>query len=179
MTVSSSVFVAALALGAAVALGAGGCSSTPDTIADAGPADAGCQAYVPPATLDLTAPVVSLRTDVIPRVFTASCAFSSCHGGTNNNHGVLLAGDPAEMRAGLVGAAMDAPALKLVAPGDPGASFLMHKIDADQCTLNASCTGGDCGTSMPQASADTAGPQIALELRDLVRRWIAQGAADN
>jgi hypothetical protein len=111
MTVSSSVFVAALALGAAVAIGAGGCSSTPDTAADAGPADAGCQAYVPPATLDLTAPVVSLRTDVIPRVFSASCAFSSCHGGTNNNHGILLAGDAAEMRAALVVAAMDAPAL--------------------------------------------------------------------
>jgi hypothetical protein len=176
MTVTSSGFVAALALGAAVVIG---CSSTPDAPADAGPGDAGCQAYVAPAALDLTAPVVSLRTDLIERVFSKSCAFSSCHGGTNNNHGILLTGDAAAMRTALVGAAMEAPTLKLVTPGDPGASFLMHKIDADQCLFTASCTGGDCGTAMPQASAATAGPQLDVTLRDLVRRWIAQGAQDN
>ncbi len=169
----ASVFAMGLASGLA------GCSSSGDP-APASAADAGCQAYVVPAGTDLAAPVVSLSTDIVLPIFSKTCAFSSCHGGTNNNHGIYLAGDAPSIRKALVNvAATNAPGLSLVVPGNPGASFLMHKIDGDQCTLLAKCTGGDCGTSMPQASASLGAPLLEVGQRDTLRRWIAQGAPDN
>ncbi len=72
------------------------------------------------------------------------------------------------------------PMMLFVAPGDPANSYLMHKMDADQCTLAAACAVSpfdyllNCGNSMPNGAAT-----LPLATRDTVRAWIAQGAANN
>jgi hypothetical protein len=67
--------------------------------------------------------------------------------------------------------------LMIVEPGAPERSFLMFKLDADGLTFCESLTcaaDNACGTSMPQGSA-----RWTDEERDIVRRWIAQGAENN
>jgi len=39
--------------------------------------------------------------------------------------------------------------MMFVSPGNPAASYLMHKLDGDQCALPMSCTGDGCTHSMP------------------------------
>jgi hypothetical protein len=146
-----------------------GCASEP-----AGPV---CAAVA--STADLTTPKVSLRSDLLP-IFAPSCAFSACHGGkpTDSNNGVYLGSatgttDAVAVRTALLATSktIDMP---YVTPGDPAKSYLMHKMDGDQCTLATRCSGGSCGAGMPSG-----GPLLEVAKRDTVRRWIAQGAQDN
>ena len=62
---------------------------------------------------------------------------------------------------------------KIVAPGDPGKSFLMHKMDNSLKCETLTC-GAKCGGSMPLGS-----PTLSQDQRDTVRRWIAQGAKND
>jgi len=157
-----------LLLPLSLAAAAAACSSSSDD----GSPDYTCKAYEVPAGTDLTTPQVSFAADVTP-IFKA-CTFTSCHGvGTGN--GIIFAGDPSTVRAALVGATPpEIGSMVFVQPGDYTQSYLMHKIDGDQCLFNAQCTGGNCGTSMPQGQS-----LLSVEDRDKLRRWIAQGAADN
>ena len=142
---------------------------------------ASCAAYVVPVATDLTKPTVSFKSDVMP-IFTQSCAFTSCHGmpgGTNQ--GIFLGqkppvvNDPSMIRMGLVGKKSgELASMDFVAPGDPAQSYVMHKIDGDNCVFDKMCTSGSCQATMPQA-----GDLLPVESRDTVRRWIAQGALDN
>jgi hypothetical protein len=134
-----------------------------------------CTAYVTPPGTDLTLPPVQLQRDVAP-ILSRSCAFAGCHGAASGgNHGVYLGTDGARVHAEAVGKpSSELPAMSYVAPGDPASSYVMHKIDGDLCTLTARCEGGDCGVSMPQGS-----DLMAIRDRDIVRRWIAQGAKDD
>jgi hypothetical protein len=131
-----------------------------------------CASYVVPAGTDLTQPPVQLQRDVVP-ILSRSCAFVSCHGAVSGeNNGLYLGTDGARVRSEAVGRpAGELPTMSYVTPGDPAESYVMHKIDGDQCTLVARCGGGDCGTSMPEAK-----DLMAIRDRDTVRRWIAQGA---
>ncbi|NOU34405.1 MAG: hypothetical protein HOO96_41460 [Polyangiaceae bacterium] len=144
------------------------CSSSPG----AAPSDAGapgCATYAVPTSF-APAAAVSFERDVFP-LFAKSCAFSACHALANKR--LYLGGsDPAAARAALVNvAASAAPTLHLVEPGDPAKSFLLHKLDGDACTLVGTCKDGDCGDTMPPQ-----GELLPVASRDLVRRWIAQGA---
>jgi hypothetical protein len=70
--------------------------------------------------------------------------------------------------------------MNLVTAGDPAQSFLMHKMDGDQCTLVSQCMMGNsfrpnCGVFMPYQAPTL----LDVPTRDTVRRWIAQGAKDN
>lgn len=145
-----------------------GCSSDP------APTKA-CTTYQVPAGTDLTKPAVAFRADVIP-IFKQSCAFSSCHGGTAG--GVTInVNDPAATRKAIVGVASgELTSMQFVAAGDPGNSYLMRKMDGDSCTLKASCSksADDCAASMPKDS-----DLLDVSQRDVVRRWIAQGAKDD
>lgn len=134
-----------------------------------------CSDYDPPASFDAQHPTVSFKTDVMA-VFKQSCAFSTCHGATTGtNNGVSLGGDDAaKVRAAIVGVNADEIAMPYVKPGDPRASYLMRKMDGSQCVLDAQCTGGSCQLSMPRGDQP-----LPVETRDVVRRWIAQGAQDN
>jgi hypothetical protein len=133
-----------------------------------------CVAHNAPELKSLSTPVASFENDVAP-VLAKSCAFSSCHGSrTPANRGIFLDAKPeniAEVKSALRANARSAPSLSYVAPGDPDKSFLMHKLDGDQCVVSESCTGGDCGKSMPEGNE-----LLPESSRDAIRRWIAQGA---
>lgn len=134
-----------------------------------------CSAYQVPAGPDLTQPV-SFRSDVMP-IFHAGCGFSSCHGSSSatTNHGLMLGGtDASKVRAGLVDIVPNESTMKYVAAGDPSRSYLLHKLDGDLCSIQSECNGGDCLSPMPMGN-----DALPVETRDVIRRWIAQGAPDN
>jgi hypothetical protein len=62
----------------------------------------------------------------------------------------------------------------LVEPGDPTLSWLMHKLDGTQNAFDGQCVGGSCGGPMPANQ-----PQLTPPVRDAIRRWIADGAAND
>lgn len=139
-----------------------------------------CKAYVVPAGTDLMTPAVSFKTDVLP-IFQNSCAFSACHASMSGaNNGVYLGElnkaptNSATVVTGLMKPSQWLPSMPYVTAGNPSQSFLMHKMDGDQCTLDKMCTNMTCQGSMPQGDAI-----LPLANRDKVRRWIAQGAKDN
>jgi hypothetical protein len=178
----------------ALLYGVSACSSSGTTAGDAGTSDsggggggdAGCRAYVPDA--GVTTPAVSLSEDVMP-LFQQSCgiAGSTCHGSpivTTQGRPFLDypdgGSDAATVLTGIVGQpSTEDPQMSLVKAGDPAQSFMMHKLDGDQCTLASACAKGgslyqDCGQQMPYSS-----PRLDQEQRDTIRRWIAQGAQNN
>ena len=149
------------------------CSNGNDASVDGG-GPAVCTPYTVPAGTDLKNPTVSFENDVMP-IFKLSCAFSSCHGAAvGRNQGVFLGQDKARVHQNLINTKAQVSSLSYVVPGDPAQSFLMHKVDGDQCTLKDTCTGGKCGDSMPQG-----GGLMSVANRDAIRRWIAQGAPNN
>ncbi len=134
------------------------------------------------AAFDAASPSTTFTGDVLP-MFRRSCGLSaSCHGADPGATGQPYLG-PAQSAGDLGPAAIAAlhaaivdvastkePSMKLVAPGDPSRSFLLHKIDGLGCDALACAASGTCGAQMPQGSA------LAPAERDTVRRWIAQGA---
>lgn len=130
--------------------------------------------YTPPASFDPNSPPTTFSKDVFP-LFT-TCATNDCHGTQGNVNGVFISNNDARSTVpGLV----NVPSKKLstmvyVKPGDPNGSFLMRKLDGSHCALDAQCTGGTCGDTMPNKTS-----QLSVEERDKVRRWIAQGAKND
>jgi hypothetical protein len=153
-----------------------------------GGADGGaCTPYV--SCADLTTPDVSFATDILP-ILQPSCAIagSTCHGTPDvattqarpylgNYDGGT---DAAQVVTGLVGVTSNEdPSMPEVTASDPGSSFLMHKLDNDQCQFANDCKASktqytDCGQQMPYSS-----PPLEESQRDTIRRWIAQGAKNN
>jgi len=135
----------------------------------------GCVDYAPPASFVASTPATSLSRDVMP-IFQRSCAFSTCHGSNvGPANGVFLGNDAARVHAAVVNVKSgELPAMPFVTPGDPRQSYLMRKMDGSQCALDGQCTGGSCKDSMPKND-----DVLPLETRDIVRRWIAQGAKND
>jgi hypothetical protein len=190
-------------VGVASALGAAACSSSsshgvakdgggeePSSDLDAG--DEVCTAYVSDADLSDAAPSVSFSGDILP-VFQNSCgiAGSTCHGAADIEKtqqrpflGLHDGGtDASAVVTGIVGVpSNEDPAMNIVAPNDVTHSYLLHKIDGDECTLAAACADAavanpafaGCGLTMPYSS-----PQLDPATRDTIRRWVAQGAKNN
>ena len=150
----------------------------------------GCPPYV--SNADLSTPTLSFQSDVMP-IFHTTCATGgdSCHGDPT----VVASSRPflgyfdRQADAGVLASVVDGlvgvksgedPSMNLVTAGDPAQSFLMHKMDGDQCTLIAQCMVAgsyrpNCGVFMPyQAPAI-----LDVDVRDVVRRWIGQGAQNN
>jgi hypothetical protein len=160
-----------------VVVGSGGCGTDPPSWA----VDSGaCVAYAVPSTTDLSMPPVSFATDVMP-IFNRSCGSSRCHGSTSAPTGNVFLGastakgaDATMVLANLVAKPSGEMGMMFVAPGNPAASYVMHKLDGDQCALPMSCTGDGCTHSMPSD-----GSILAVDTRDIVRRWIYQGATAN
>lgn len=148
-----------------------GCS----TAAPPGP----CVAYQVPVGTDLSQPTLSFQKDVIP-ILQTNCAKSACHGSSlGKNNGVYLGTPEGPVDASRVHGALvnvtspTAPALQFVTPSDPDKSFLLRKVDGDLCMIEAQC-GRNCGLSMPKEA-----PPLDVASRDVIRRWIAQGATNN
>ncbi|HLK37996.1 MAG TPA: hypothetical protein VKU41_14645 [Polyangiaceae bacterium] len=175
-------------LGVCAEAGCSPASTATDTPAGTG---GGCPAYVSAA--DLSKPATSLARDVLP-IFSAHCAVggASCHGDPSvvaQARPLLGVGasdaSPAEVASaifgGLVGVkSSEDLSMDLVAAGDPEQSFLMHKMDGDQCRFISECMVDgsyrpNCGVFMPYQAPTVIDPS----LRDVVRRWIAQGARND
>jgi hypothetical protein len=135
-----------------------------------------CTDHQPPAGFDAMNPPVSFSGAVVP-ILNRSCAFSDCHDAVSRN-GLALGDRPlgaATVHPKLVGRpARVLPSMSYVTAGNPRESFLMHKIDGSHCTLDARCENGNCGTSMPRTS-----DLLEESERDVIRRWIAQGAKND
>ena len=145
--------------------------------------------YVPPVCPPLDqfkasadGPEVSFRKDVLPNI-TLGCDVDTCHGSKGSGNLKLSNPDTVGLEkaattiyGNLVNKAADAhKTMKRVVPGDPNNSFLMHKLDGDQCALDATtCNHDDCGVSMPQD-----GDLLPDTDRAVIRKWIMQGAKDN
>jgi hypothetical protein len=184
-----------LAAAASSLLGAAACSSSSatgsptDAAADPETAapEAGCSPYTSDA--DLTTPTVSFAKDIQPTL-NRSCgiAGATCHGAPSVVKvdmrpylGNFDGGTDAQaVVEGLVGVqSPEDPDFVMVKAGDPGNSFLMHKLDGDQCLFMTGCAKGqtqytDCGQMMPYSS-----PPLDTATRDTIRKWIAQGAKNN
>jgi hypothetical protein len=147
-----------------------------------------CPVFQDPAGTDLTQPPTTLKNDVLP-VFQASCSLSTaCHGAPGGGPGHLFLGqegsavDTAMLVQTLLGHTIEEPAQVYVKPGDPTGSYLMNKMDGDQCLYDPNCSmdptlGTNCqdaGATMPYTSGE-----LPAATRDVVRKWIAQGAQNN
>jgi hypothetical protein len=173
---------------------AGGCSHSSSagapTVNPTGcPAPAGCPA-LDPATTELSSPSMSFKNDVFP-ILQANCATSeACHQGLNGSTtpsmSLLYLGggvdaspptNPIEVYAILLTGSHEAPSLNYVTPSQPEQSFLMLKMDGDMCGLSdcaiIPASPIPCGAVMPTPCA------LPGSQRDIVRRWIAQGANNN
>jgi hypothetical protein len=175
-----SLLSVALTLGASTTLsGCGGGETTGG--------DGACFDY---AKFDGTKEAVHFKADVLP-IFRTSCGLStSCHGaespsapeqhflGPKNSEDVTDMQIQAIFDQSVGKASVMNSDMQVINPGKPAESFLMYKLDApvdgDFCG-DLTCAGDkSCGDEMPQG-----GPQLPADKRDVIRRWIAQGAKND
>jgi hypothetical protein len=193
-------FAMAAILAACAALGLFfvGCGSSSSSASDCNSGGGGggtCTPGVTPAytsCVDLTTPTVSFSRDIQP-IFVGSCAAegSSCHGAPTTDvetTGQEFLGYPDGGdydAAGILSALVGKPSpenttMDLIEPGAPDASYMMHKLDDDQCQYATICDAtknsvfAECGYGMPFGK-----PILPQATRDLIRQWIAQGAQNN
>ena len=109
----------------------------------------------------ITSRNVSYRRDVQP-LFDARCTSGACHGGRSNERIDLT---PGASHATLVGGRSQLDAsLRLVAPGDPGASLLWLKLTGTP----------PVGKRMPPKGKPLEADAVAV-----IEAWILAGAPDN
>jgi hypothetical protein len=120
----------------------------------------------------------SATYESVRAIFQRSCS-GYCHaGGSDVGASLVLAprnGSPATL---VNRPSRQVPRMMVVVPGDPGASYLIHKIEGTMGELPECAQGRErCGIPMPYAWRD-GGPAVVMprEERDLIRRWIAAGA---
>jgi hypothetical protein len=144
---------------------------------------------------------VSFSADVMP-VFRRGCTLSSvCHGQMNNaaeenlylgnNGGGGGSADSQAVYSGLVGVpSKEDPSMNLVTSGDLQNSFLWHKVNDDQMTLNSGTLASgcmqatticfDCTTTMPCGEyMPYLGELLAADDLCTIENWISQGAPNN
>jgi len=107
-------------------------------------------------------PPVSYARDIEP-AFQATCATPGCHSAQSRASGLVLEKDSSY--SGIVGVpSRQSPALNLITPGDPGRSYLLHKLRGTQVSV------GGSGVQMP------AGGATDPTLISNVQNWTEQGA---
>ncbi len=140
---------------------------------------------------------VSFAADVMP-IFQQSCTQSQvCHGQMNMALVEKLylgesspTVDPATAKSvydEIVGVpSLEDPSMDLIAAGDAGASYLVHKLNGDQNMFSAECAkAGMCGS--PECTMQTpCGASMPYEAEMLsaanlqqITDWIDQGAKNN
>jgi hypothetical protein len=154
-------------------------------------------------------PIVSLKNDLLADIgpgkpaggmFRRACSASSCHDESRPIADLFIAPpakdpmtqmdiaiSPMQIERFLNGAdgvlrmSVTAPTIRIVEPRQPWNSFLMRKLDGCWTGIETQCTSlvmdapPPCGESMPAS----AGMLLEPAERDLVRRWIFQGAQNN
>jgi hypothetical protein len=183
-----------------------GCSDKEDPLPPApNPcAEQGCT--FPYATFDGSTPKVSLRRDLLANrsgtsaggVFRRACSAGPCHGdgaeaGLFLGPATLNPQDQTEILleqadvdrmlgpdAGVMRRARTVN-MPIVDPGNPQNSFLMRKIDNCYDDIASGCVALEadaphaCGDRMPWGALEP----LCADERDMIRRWIAQGATDD
>jgi polyvinyl alcohol dehydrogenase (cytochrome) len=149
-------------------------------------ADTDCVLVPPTTTTTQTTTTVTtssvVTTSTTSTTFPASWAAiqasyfapfcGGCHGGSGGLSGL---GSCTGGYANLVNvASAELPIMRRVEPGNPDASWLVQKLDGTQNAFDAQCLGGSCGAQMPLGL----GP-LPLAVRNALRAWIANGAADD
>lgn len=102
-------------------------------------------------------------TRVQTEIFSASCAFSGCHGGGSASAGLAL--DSGVAHGNIVDVPSTQSSLDRIEPNDPGASYLFLKVIDDPSIT---------GSRMPRGGAPLSQTQI-----DLLRDWIERGAPND
>ena len=106
------------------------------------------------------APTISSSS--VEQLFATRCALSGCHGDTGTPaEGLVLAASVA-LRNTVNVAAMQDPTRKLIAPGQPDASYLFCKVDPACAKI--------VGSHMPL------GASLSVAELDLLRSWILSGS---
>jgi mono/diheme cytochrome c family protein len=112
---------------------------------------------------------ISFSQQIQP-IFTASCALSGCHGSGNlqppEKPMNLSAGQAYTNTVNVSSAQLGS--MDRIEPGQPDQSYLVHKIQGTHLQV------GGSGVRMPAGGSPLSQSQI-----DLIRTWIAQGAANN
>ncbi len=96
----------------------------------------------------------------IERLFESTC--TPCHTDRVSG-GLSLLANP-ELHARLLSPSVQLPSMARVTPGDPGSSYLWLKLEGTHAEA------GGLGEPMPL------GETVSTQQRDLLRRWIEQGA---
>jgi hypothetical protein len=99
-------------------------------------------------------------------IFTANCAFSGCHAGSNPAQGMNLS--EGQAYANIVNVQSNESGLLRVKAGEPDESYLVHKIQGTQGSV------GGSGGQMPLGGTPLTQAQI-----NLIREWITNGAENN
>jgi len=108
-------------------------------------------------------PIAPMLSAIQAKIFTPNCAsFSSCHGGASPQEGMSLQAPAAGALIGV--ASNEVPTLMRVAPGDPGASYLLQKLERAMPSV---------GVRMPPDQP------LAPNKIEAIRMWIAAGAQDD
>lgn len=122
----------------------------------------------PPAEAEAEAPTM---TAVMTEVLAPRCTFSSCHSAPTVAAKLDLS--PEHACSALVKTASCLfPQQMLVVPGDPDASFLMHKLTGAHLT---DLPDGACSSST-NAPMPFGGSALPADEIELVRAWITNGA---
>ncbi len=103
-------------------------------------------------------------SQVQSQIFTASCAFAGCHGGSSPAQGMNLSAGAAYGNIVNV-PSNERPTLDRIEPNSPAASYLFLKVTGDPSIA---------GSRMPLG-----GPPLSATLIDLLRDWIERGAPDD
>jgi len=98
------------------------------------------------------------------QIFSASCAFSGCHGGSSPAQGLDLTAGMSYGQIVNVASAQQ-PSVDRIEPNDPDNSYLYLKVIGD-----VSINGGQ----MPRG-----GGPLSQDLQDLLRDWIERGAPND
>jgi hypothetical protein len=108
----------------------------------------------------------TFAADVQP-IFTASCAFSGCHGGASPAQGMNLSAGQAYANTVNV-PSNELPGMDRIEPGDPDQSYLVNKIQGTQGDV------GGSGQRMPLGGDPLSDTDI-----NTIRAWITAGADNN
>jgi FG-GAP-like repeat len=129
------------------------------------------------APIVVTTTTTSTTTTTLAPVWSAihaqviSPVCSGCHGVAAGLTGL---GDCNTAHANIVNVpSSELPTMDRIEPGAPASSWLMHKLDGDQGTFTGQCPSF-CGSSMPLG-----GPLLDSGVRDAIRTWITNGAAND
>ena len=95
-----------------------------------------------------------------------------CHGGAGGLAGLDSCNSGWTSLVGV--SSTELPTMHRVEPGDPATSWLIQKLDGTQAGFTAGCVGGSCGAQMPLGQSP-----LSPAVRDVIRTWIANGAAND